>query len=324
MILLTGATGFLGRHIADELLAGGYEVRLLVRDAETRSLPWGSLVEVVDGDLLDVVALGDAVQGVEAVVHAGALVSFRKRDRDLLLAVNVTGTANLVDACLEAGVPRLIHISSIGALGRQSDGAPITERTPWQDKQVVSTYALSKRKAEREVLRGVAEGLWAAILNPALILGPGDWRQGTPRIFAMVQRGLRFYNSGGTGLVAARDVARACLHLLHADTPAGERFILSAESLTYRELLAMIATELGKTPPAYKLPPRLMHLTGWIAEKIDTLTGWDLGLTYENMRSASRVERYDGSKIERTGFSYTPIQQVVAETVEKLRADVHD
>ena len=121
MILITGATGFLGQHLVDEFLASGYEVRVLVRNAAERNLPWGKLVEVIDGDILDVLSLGKAVNGVDAVVHSAAMVSFWPKKREELMKVNVEGTANVVNACLDEGVPQLVHVSSIAAIGNSTD-----------------------------------------------------------------------------------------------------------------------------------------------------------------------------------------------------------
>ncbi|RMG67560.1 MAG: NAD-dependent epimerase/dehydratase family protein, partial [Bacteroidetes bacterium] len=254
MILVTGATGFLGRFVVDELLSNGRSVRVLVRDAANRTLPWGEGVEVIDGDILDVMALAQAMEGVEAVIHAAAMVSFQKKDRERVRQVNEEGTARVVDACLAAGVRRLVHVSSIGAVGRSPKGEAITEQTPWQPEQAQSTYAKSKRRAEMEVYRGIAEGLDAVMVNPGLILGPGDWTQGTPRIFATVAGGLRFRNHGTNGLVGAADVARACHLLLDAEVPAGERYILVAANQDYGQFLGSIAEALGKRPPRWVIP----------------------------------------------------------------------
>ncbi|MDX2282741.1 MAG: NAD-dependent epimerase/dehydratase family protein [Bacteroidia bacterium] len=310
MILLTGATGFLGRYIADELLAAGYELRLLVRHAAQRKLPWGGMAEIAEGDLTDLPSLEDAVRGADAVVHAAARVSFRRRDAQAVMQDNVQGTAHLVDLCLEHRIPKLVYVSSIAACGRSRTEA-ITEQTPWQPGQESSAYARSKRKAELEVQRGVAEGLQAAIVNPAVILGAGDWTQGTPRLFSAIDRGLPLYNPGINGWVAAADVARACRLLLEQDLPSGERYLLSAGNHSYREVLGWIAAALGKPAPRVPLPRPLGLLAGWAAESAADLAGREPFVTLETMRSGSLSYRYDGSKITRLGFAYTPVQEAV-------------
>ncbi|WNJ18900.1 NAD-dependent epimerase/dehydratase family protein [Pontibacter sp. G13] len=319
MILLTGATGFLGRFIVDDLLASGFEVRLLIRNAANRMLPWGDLVEVVDGDVNDPLALEQAMEGVEAVIHAAAMVSFRKADQQQMMHVNVQGTAEVVNACIEVGVPKLVHVSSIAAVGRTTDGSLINEQTPMQNGQASSNYATSKILAEREIQRGVAEGLNAVMVNPGLILGPSDrWDQGTPKIFGTVAKGLAFYQSGENGLVGAVDVAKACRVLLHADVQPGSRYLLVGENWGYFKMLSTIAQKLGKKAPKYKIPRGVAITAGWLAETWAGLTGGDPIFTVENMRSGTHHYRYDGSKIEALGFEYVPMEQIIEDTAQKF------
>jgi dihydroflavonol-4-reductase len=321
MILLTGATGFLGRYLIEELLAGQHEVRALVRQPARRKLPWASLVEVIEGDVLDTLSLERACEGVSAVVHAAAMVSFDKRDRDQVMNINARGTANVVDACLEMGVPRLVQVSSIAAVGRAKAGKIIDEETPWNPKQARSTYAKSKRQAEMEVHRGVAEGLEACMLNPAVILGGGNnWDAGPPRLFKTVAKGLKAYNPGVNGFVGAADVAKACRLLLESDLSQGERFILSAENLSYRELFFTIAQALEVPPPRIGLPAWLVVAAGWLAERWASLSGQAPFLTVETARSGITDFRYDGSKITQLGLQYTPIEEVIAQTAREFRA----
>lgn len=316
MILITGATGFLGRTLVDSCLTAGYEVRALVRNPEGRELPWKGLVDIADGDVLDILSLCKAMEGVETVIHAAAMVSFQKKDQEQLMSVNVEGTANVVDACLETGLPRLIHISSIASIGRAATGVLATEETPFHSGHVVSGYAKSKIGAEREVQRGVAEGLQAVILNPGMILGPGNWDDGTPKIFRTVANGLAFYNGGSNGWVSAEDVAQACLLTIDQDPTPGERYILVGENRSYHWFLSEVAQQLGKAAPRIKIPRFLAIIAGWFSERIAGLMGKEPLLTLENMRSGTRAHGYDGSKITGLGLSYTPIQEVIAETAK--------
>lgn len=317
MLLLTGATGLLGLYLIDELLAQGHDLRVLVRNAEGRDLPWRHLVEVVDGDLLDILTLEQAVRGVEAVVHAGAMVSFDRRDREALLQINVQGTANVVDACLSAGVPRLLHVSSVAAIGQPTEGQVATEATPWQPGQTVSTYARSKRKAELEVYRGIAEGLTAQIVNPGLMIGPrGDWGQSSLRLFAAAAQGLRFYQQGHTALVGAQDAARAIALLLHQDLPNGERYLLVTDTWPGQHMLSAFAESVGQRAPRIAIPPWLSLSAAWLVEQTANLLGLRPLLSVEAIRSGLSDDRYDGSKITRLGFQYTPLEQVIAETAQ--------
>ena len=317
MILITGATGFLGRSLTDACLAAGHEVRALVRNPAGRKLPWGGLVDIAEGDILDVLSLVKAMEGVETVIHAAAMVSFQKKDREELLRVNVDGTANVVNACLDTEVADMIHISSIAAIGRAGDGKLSDESTPIQSKHIASTYAKSKINAEVEVNRGVAEGMHATILNPGMILGPGTWDEGTPKIFSTVAKGLSFYNEGSNGWVAAKDVAQACVLAMDHELPPGERFVLVGENISYREFFAEVAMRLQKKAPSIQIPRLLAMMAGWTTERMAALLGKDPLITLENMRSGTRHDAYDGSKItQQLGLQYTPIQEVIAETAQ--------
>lgn len=321
MILLTGATGFLGKYLADEFLAAGHELRVLVRNPETRQLPWSSLVEVFEGDVMDVLSLERAMEGVEYVVHAAAMVSFWRKERAALMRINVEGTANVVNCCLDAGVQKLVHVSSIGALGRTNDGSPITENTIWKPEHAKSGYALSKYRAEMEVYRGIVEGLNAAMVNPGVILGAGDWTQGPPKMFTVVNKGLRFYPNGATGIVSAADVARATRLVMETDVPNGERYILVAENITFQELFTKIARSLGKTPPRWNLPNWLSLNVGRVSEVISRITGRPPIVSLESMRSSTRARTFDGSKINGLGFVYTPAEKVVEEIAKQFLGD---
>ena len=322
MILVTGATGFLGRFIVDELLSAGYEVRVLVRNAAERELPWRSMVEVMEGDVLDMVSLERAMEGVRYVIHAAAVVSMGRRRRYEMLRINAGGTANVVDACMAAGVSRLIQVSSVAAVGRTGTQELITEKTPWKGGKEISWYARSKYKAELEVYRGIAEGLHAVMVNPGLIIGPAaDWTSGSAKIFHIVHKGLRFFNRGISGFVGAEDVARATRLVMEADSlRAGERFLLVAENLSQKEAITQIAACLGKKPPKWQLPPQVSLLAGIVSGALAGLTGRDPIITLASMRNSIRRNYFDGSKITRLGFSYTPMKSVFEATAKAFLA----
>lgn len=321
MILVTGATGFLGRFIVDELLSNGYEVRVLVRNPESRDLPWKAMVEVAEGDIMDLVSLERAMEGVDRVIHAAAVVSMGRRLRYEMVRINAGGTANVVDACLTAGVEKLVQISSIAAIGRTGTAEPVTEETPWKVSKEVSWYARSKYKAELEVHRGIAEGLNAVFVNPGLIIGPAaDWQSGTAKIFGIVHKGLRFYNRGVSGFVGAADVARATRLVMEQDIPNGQRFLLVAESLSQQEVIATIAKSLGKKPAKWQLPAQLSLLAGFVSELWAGITGKEPIITRASMRNSIRRNYFDGSKITGLGFSYTPMKAVFETTARAFLA----
>lgn len=322
MILITGATGFLGNYLVNEYLSEGYEVRVLMRNPEQRSFPWKDMVDIAEGDILDVMALDKAMSGVEYVVHAAAMVSFWRKQRDQLMKTNVEGTANVVNLCLEHKIAKLVHVSSIATMGLTSDGTLITEDTPWKSEFISSNYAKSKRKAEMEIHRGIAEGLNAVMVNPGVILGAGDWTKGTAKMFSVVNRGLRFYPDGGSGMVAAKDVAKACRLVMENDTENGERYLLVGENMTFGEIFTEIAISLGKTPPRWKLPGWLSLAAGRASEAISRLSGTEPIVSLESMRSSLKRRRFDGSKIRGLGLEYTPIREVVIEAGGKFNEEV--
>lgn len=322
MILLTGATGFLGTYLIDTLLTAGYEIRVLVRDAENRQLPpWSKLVEVVSGDILDALVLRKALEGIDLVIHAAAMVSFSRGDTPALLNINVRGTETLIDACLEVEQPRIIHVSSIASIGRTTDNSLADEETPWLAQQAQSGYALSKYKAEREVYRGIAEGLEAVIVNPGVILGSGDWNQGTPQLFARVADGLRFCPQGVNGWVGAKDVASACRFLMEHPAPNGSRFILVGENDSYQNVFGRMAEALGVKGPQQTLPRWVLVGAAILVERVSQWLRKPAQLTAAAMRSATGFQAYDGTKITQMGFEYTPIPQLIQQVADRYLQD---
>ncbi|MEL6671762.1 MAG: NAD-dependent epimerase/dehydratase family protein [Bacteroidota bacterium] len=322
MLLITGGTGFIGKYIVQEFLSAGYDIRLLVRNPAKRTLPsWSNLVEIAEGDILDQLSLEKALDGVTEVVHAAGKVSFWRKEKEEIMAINQGGTALLVDLCLAANIQKLVHVSSIAAIGHRMDGGLITEDTPWGGKSL-SHYSLSKRRAEMEVYRGIAEGLQAVMVNPALVIGAdSNWDEGTAKMYKIVNRGLSFYNPGGNGFVAAADVAKACRLLLEENVPNGERYLLAAENLSYQTYFSWVAEALGKRPPSRKLGPFLTLTVGRISEFLSNLTGKPPIVSLETMRSGLAARAYDGSKITGLEFSYQSIHEVVNETARQFQAD---
>ena len=185
-VLVTGGTGFIGAYILKELVEKGYTVRAIRRSNKLPffiSIDILNKVEWVNGDVLDVISLNEAMQGVDAVIHSAALVSFDKGERKQMYNTNVDGTANVVNLALENGIKKLVHISSISALGRTATGEKVNEEKKWVESKLNSHYGISKNKAEMEVWRGMGEGLDAVIINPSTVLGFGNWHDSSCAIF---------------------------------------------------------------------------------------------------------------------------------------------
>jgi len=319
-VLVTGATGLVGAHLLYGLLVKGRHVRAIRRPGSNRRVlerVFGDQaflldkVEWTDGDVTEVLSVYDALHGVGEVYHAAGLVSFDPRDRERLNSVNYEGTVNVVNMSLERGVSRLCHISSVAALGRAEPGQMIDEKAVWKNSRYNSDYAISKFNAEREVWRGMEEGLPAVILNPSIILGPGNPDSGSSLLFRAIWEGLRFYPVGTTGFVDVRDVSRIALSLMDQGR-VGERFVVNSENLSYLDLFTMIATAFGKRPPGIAVSKQLAGLA-WRMERIRTMfTGNAPVLTRETAITSSEIWRYDSTiSVNATGSVYIPIRESV-------------
>lgn len=312
-ILVTGGTGFLGSYILKELLNKGYAVRAL-RRGNTRPAHADQRIEWVEGDILDVVSLEDAMEGIDIIIHAAAMVSFVKKDRAAMYQVNVDGTANVVNIALEKNISRLVYISSVAALGRTAHGGQVDEGKKWEESRVNTHYAISKFRAELQVWRGISEGLDAVILNPSTILGYGDWHSGSCAIFRQVYEGFSWYTPGINGFVGVEDVARATVLLMESEISA-ERFIVNGETWPFRKLQDCIAAHFGKKGPVRKTTPFILGLA-WRIEKVKSLvTGKKPLLTRESARVAQSQTWFSNEKIRKAlpGFAFTPLEEVIAE-----------
>jgi dihydroflavonol-4-reductase len=250
-VLVTGATGFVGSVLTRQLVDEGRDVRVFRRDTSSLNL-LGVYAERVDhavGDVTRARSLYEAMQGVERVYHVAAKVSFAPGEQEALRHVNADGTANVVNAALRAGVRRLVHTSSMAAFGRPEEpGSAIDETTEWQGAPHRSAYARSKRRAELEVHRGIAEGLDATLVNPSLVFGVGGPDTNTRRIVDAVRSGwLPAVPPGGTNVVDVRDVAAGLrVAMEHGDT--GRRYFLGGENLSWKSLTGTLAEAFGVDP----------------------------------------------------------------------------
>lgn len=315
-----------GAELTRRLAADGQRVRILRRSSSLLDLlgETATAVEHVVGDVTDPISLAPAFAGVGRVYHAAAYVSFGgKRDREQLRAVNVRGTANVVNAALEADVRRLVHVSSIAAIGRpESPQSVIDETTPWVESPVNSEYACSKRRAETEVQRGVAEGLDAVIVNPALIFGRTLPGQNTRAIAEAVRdERLPGVPSGGTNVVDVKDVAAGLRRAMqHGET--GERYVLGGENLSWRGIVDALAAAFAVEPPRFEVPPRAALGAAWLAEAAARLTRTEPLLTRETARTGSRFYRYDNKKARHDlGYTFRPFRETARRLASNLRRE---
>ena len=323
-ILVTGGTGFLGSYIIRELRNSNYQVRAIRRSGK---LPfWLSEdelrgVEWVRGDVLDLVSLEDAMEGVDAVIHAAAMVSFVKKGRKEMYQVNVDGTANVVNMAIEKNIQRFVHISSVAAVGRTGLEGEVTEEKKWEESSSNTHYAISKHKGEMEVWRGMAEGLNGVILNPSTILGYGDWTQGSCAGFKTVYDGFPWYSTGVNGFVDVEDVARATVLLMESSIRE-ERFIVNGENWPFKKLMHTIADNFDRKRPSRATTPFLMGVA-WRLEKIKSLfSGKTPLLTRETAKVAMSKTRFMNDKILAAlpGFSFTPLEQTIRAACQRYLA----
>ena len=328
MILVTGGTGLLGSHVLFELAKGGKEVRAIKRkssDIETvrkifsyysedsdlllRRINW------FDADLLNFGAIEDALDGITEVYHVGAVVSYYPKDHKTMLKVNIDGTANLVNLSLKKEVRKFCYVSSIAAIGSGLNGALTNEEDYFVTSKKNTVYSISKFGAEREVWRGMEEGLNAVIVNPSFILGPGFWNSNSG-LFRLVWEGLKYYTEGINGYVDARDIAKAMIQLMDKNI-FNERFILSAENISYQQLFGTMAKCLGKEPPVVKVP-NLITSIAWRIEVMRTFfTRSTPFFTKEMAITTGQKYFYTNEKLKKTlGFDFTPVEQSIKEICE--------
>jgi nucleoside-diphosphate-sugar epimerase len=333
MVFVTGGTGFLGAHLIYDLLIKGKKVRALKRVGSsidttkkifsyyTSDTGLFDKIEWYDGDILNYSDIETGLKGCQKVYHCAGKVSFNSAEKERILRLNHIGTANIVNASIYTQIQKICFVSSIAALGRNTKNDLITEQTQWETSKYNSAYAISKYKAEMEVWRGTAEGLNAVIVNPSIILGPGNWKKGSSELFHFVAKGFPYYSEGINGFVDVRDVSKAMIKLMESDI-VNQRFILNAENISYKKLFFSIADALNIPRPSKKAS-KFISAIAWRIEKIKSLlTSKSPLITKETARTATCIHRYSSSKIEENlNFSFIPIQQCVEDTVRRYLSD---
>lgn len=314
MILVTGGTGFLGSHLLRKLVNVGQQVRALYRKEIPHQVKdIQHKIEWVQGDVLDVIALEEAMQGVDKVYHCAAVVSFSPGEHAWMMKVNIEGTANVVNLAIDAGVRKLVHVSSVAALGRAKAGK-LDESCEWQESKNNSKYAVSKYFSEMEVWRGKAEGLEVAIVNPSIILGSGYWQDGSGALIKNAWKEFPYYTQGINGFTDVRDVAEIMYRLMEGNIN-GERFVISTANWKYYDLFREMAAQLGKKPPHIPVKPWLAEIV-WRMEALKSkITGKKSILTKETARTAQMQVFYNSDKIQKAlpDFSFTPLEQTIAD-----------
>jgi len=320
MILVTGATGFLGAELIHQLTAQNLKVRALKRATSIipNLLKDEALIEWFEADINEPESLEDAFENITQVYHCAAFISFDPKDKAKLLKVNIEGTSNIVNLCAYHQA-RLVHVSSIAALGNAKKGAQITEKDFWEYDSKVHTYAISKYEGEMEVWRGIAEGLNAVIVNPAVIIGKNAGFAGSGAIFKLVKGGLKFYTNGATGIVDVTDVAKSMVILMNSKISA-ERYTLAADNLNYKDFFAEIAHGFGIKAPTTEAKPWMLGIA-WKAAKLASIfTRKTPVLTRDAARSSFNLSYYSNDKIKAAiNINFKPLKQSIRDVCEALK-----
>jgi nucleoside-diphosphate-sugar epimerase len=309
MILVTGATGLVGSHLLVQLLQENEEVKALFRSEKQiekvknvfsfhNQLELFDKINWVKGDITDIPSLEIAFENITHVYHCAALISFDPNDEEELRKINIEGTANVVNCCIDFGIKKLCHVSSIAALGNPKEHeTTITEETEWNPEELHSDYAISKYGAEMEVFRGHQEGLEVVIVNPGVIFGYGFPKKGSDVIIQSVRKGMAFYTNGSVGIVFVDDVTKCMMQLMKSNIN-GERFTLVGENIEVKKLLKFIATELNLKSPSIKAT-KLMTSIAWRLDwLISKIANRKRKITRHTAAASHDTSIYDASKIK--------------------------
>ena len=339
MVLVTGGTGLIGSHLLYCLCKKGIKIRAFKRPQsdlqkvkqvfsyyqnDVESL--FQLIEWVDGDVLDYWSVADAMKEVSQVYHCAALVYASGPLQKEMLETNIQGTTNMVNAALEHGQIKFCHVSSTATLPPSAHPFAkndiITETNSWQTEYAASDYSLSKYAAEKEVWRASEEGLDIVVVNPGIVIGPGNWNSGSSSMISLASKGLPYYTDGGTGFVGVTDVVHCMVNLMEG-TYKNERYILVAENLAFRHFFDLAQTQFGKSRATIHVGKlggafywRLAALGAFFTKKSPTITK-------ETAHNAQVTRRYSNTKITKTlGFEFKKMEEVIIETCKHLQTEL--
>jgi dihydroflavonol-4-reductase len=322
MILVTGASGFVGQHLIKMLSTKQQPVRALYNSTQPpQALQHLSNISWMQCDLLDIYDVEEAMKGITDVYHCAGIVSFNAKDKEQVLHFNVESTANIVNEALEQGIRKMVFVSSVAALSRSEEKKEITEEEQWEESKYNSVYGLSKYLAETEVWRGVAEGLNAVIINPSTILGEGDWDRGSARLIKVVYNEFPFYTSGISGWVDVQDVVNAMYQLMQSDI-SEERFIINEGNHAFREVFNIMAKAMNRKPPHIAASKFMTGLVWRWNVLRNVLFGKQITVTKETAAIASKQSFYNNRKLQAAlpSFTYTPLEETITRMAKAYMA----
>ncbi len=319
--LVTGATGFIGSHVAVNLVAKGWRVRAL-RRATSHPPDIGRLdVEWCSGDIRNFDQVRSALAGCDAVFHVAADYRLWARNPEEIYETNVAGTVNVLRAALQQRVERLVYTSSVGALGSRPDGKPADETTPVCLEDMVGHYKRSKFLAEREAERFLEQGLPVIMVHPSTPVGPGDHKP-TPTgkiIVDFLNGRMPAFLDTGLNLIHVSDVAEG--HLLALERGrVGEKYILGNRDLTLAEIFALLERVSGVPAPRFRLPYYPILGLGYVCEMLSRITGREPLIPLEGVKMARKFMFFDATKaVRELGLPQTPVELALAEAVGWFR-----
>ncbi len=321
MILITGATGFLGMQLIKDLVLQGKELRAIAHLRKlicTDPFTNDEKVEWIVGDISDKFFVDEAFENITQVYHCAGIVSFKSEDKELLKNVNAIGTSILVNAALEHKVKKFLYVSSVAAMGQALENEVITESKKWEFDRRLSPYAITKFLGEQEVWRGIEEGLNAVIVNPSMIIGLGGNEKEFNKLFQLPAKGSNYYTEGTIGMVDVRDVSLCMLKLMESNI-AGERFIVSAGNISIKELFLIVAKKFNQKPPEKVLPNWVLELAWRASSVYRFITGKDHLLSKFEARSAMEKVFFDNHKITKAlDYSFIPLEESINNVCEEM------
>lgn len=315
-ILVTGATGFLGHHLTIRLVKAGFKVRILKEKNASSDLIKGLKLEITEGDIRDFKTVKKAVRGCDIVFHLAAIISYWNKLNPLLYEVNVTGAENIVEACLEEKVKRLIHVSSTVAIGNKPGKKLANEETIYNLWDLNISYCDTKYLGEMRVKKGIDKGLDAVIVCPGSMYGPGDIRRIIEDPIFSKGFSTLFYIKGGLGVVDVEDVVEGLI-LAWKKGKSGQRYILVSENLTFSEIRKTIAEILGREPPKICLPYPFFLALGYISSWLAYLTGKKPKITPAMARFNKIHFYFSAEKAKKElGIKFRPFKESIEKAVK--------
>ena len=312
-VLVTGATGFIGSNLIRALTGKGIEVIALRRESSRTTVSMNKLLQYRTGDIRESESILRAIDGCDTVFHTAAVVSFWRAKRTKQLEVNVGGTRNIVEACLKTGVQKLVHTSSVAALGFRTDRKLIDETTAYNWGSNIG-YKYSKHLAELEILEGVGRGLNAVLVNPTVVVGPGDLNMHGGALVCDIARGnIPAYSSGGMNLVSIQSVVAGHLAAAERGLP-GERYILGGTNFTHKEAFGFIANVLRKSSPRFWSPVFVTKSVARVLDAVGRITGKEPWITSELVSGLGLFNWYSCAKAhQELGYLPTSLEEAILE-----------